>query len=113
MFEIARINKIDDIVQNLEVADQEWIDSEQNNPDYYFIKYDMQETIPYVPYIDYKYEKEDQWFHYPEVPWIGKYSDELLEIFETEPELKEQLETLENGSKEFALVVREIERRFR
>lgn len=113
MFEIARINKSDDMVENLEFADQSWIDEHQNDDDCYFIKYDILETIPYIPFIGYKYEKDEQWFHYPPVTWVGNYSDELLEIFETEPELREQLESLEDGSKEFALVVREIEHRFR
>jgi hypothetical protein len=113
MYNIVRINKNTDIVENLEVADQEWIDSQQDNPDYYFLKYEINETIPYRPYIEYKYEREEQWYRYPPILWIGNYSDELLEIFKTEPELQRKLETFPEGSKELALVVREIEQRFR
>lgn len=113
MFEIARVNKKTDIVENLEFADQDWIDGEKNNPDFYFLKYDINESIPYIPYIGYKYEKEGQWYRYPLITWIGDYTEEALKLFEKEPELKEKLETLENGSKEFALVVSEIEKKIR
>lgn len=112
-YNIARINRDTEIVENLEVADQEWIDAQQNDPNYYFLKYDIDETIPYRPYIGYKYESAERWYRYPPILWIGNYSDELLAIFETEPELRERLETFEDGSKELALVVREIEQRFR
>jgi hypothetical protein len=111
LFNITRINKENNIVENIEVADQEWIDSQKDNPDFYFLKYDNDETIPYRPFMGYEYNKEEGWYHYPIVPWIGDYTEETLKLFETEPELKEKLETLENGSKEFALVVREIEQK--
>lgn len=73
-YTVARITRTGDLVVNIEVADQKWIDDHANDPWFYFEKSPGKDGNPAV--INYHYDPATGNFEQPPVPPPDAFVDE-------------------------------------